>query len=106
MLIVSDPGVLVSLVLFTLSQRPMYLMYYVQQCLDFFLDMRVAVLAVILVATVVDQFDPGDVDVALVMAMTFNGVLMQLIKDWMNMEASIRAVCRVKVYSDSMESLE
>jgi ABC-type multidrug transport system fused ATPase/permease subunit len=92
--------------LLNLSQRPVYLMYCVQQCLGFFLDMLVAVLAVILVAIVVflrDKFDPGDVGVALVMVMTFNSVLMQLIKDWTNMETSIGAVSRVKVYSATTE---
>ncbi|OQE44692.1 hypothetical protein PENCOP_c002G03156 [Penicillium coprophilum] len=92
--------------LLNLSQRPVYLMYCVQQCLGFFLDMLVAALAVILVATVVflrDKFDPGDVGVALVMVMTFNGVLMQLIKDWTNMETSIGAVSRVKVYAATTE---
>ncbi|CAI7588489.1 unnamed protein product [Penicillium discolor] len=92
--------------LLNLSQRPVYLMYCIQQCLGFFLDMLVAVLAVILVATVVflrDKFDPGDVGVALVMVMTFNSVLMQLIKDWTNMETSIGAVSRVKVYAATTE---
>lgn len=92
--------------LLNLSQRPVYLMYCVQQCLGFFLDMLVAVLAVILVATVVflrDKFNPGDVGVALVMVMTFNSVLMQLIKDWTNMETSIGAVSRVKVYAATTE---
>lgn len=92
--------------LLNLSQRPVYLLYCVQQCLGFFLDMLVAALAVILVTTVVflrDKFDPGDVGVALVMVMTFNSVLMQLIKDWTNMETSIGAVSRVKVYADSTE---
>ncbi|KAJ5450830.1 ABC transporter integral membrane type 1 [Penicillium cf. griseofulvum] len=92
--------------LLNLSQRPVYLMYCVQQCLGFFLDMLVAVLAVILVVTVVflrDKFDPGDVGVALVMVMTFNSVLMQLIKDWTNMETSIGAVSRVKVYAATTE---
>ncbi|KGO72305.1 ABC transporter, integral membrane type 1 [Penicillium expansum] len=92
--------------LLNLSQRPVYLMYCVQQCLGFFLDMLVAVLAVILVAIVVflrDKFNPGDVGVALVMVMTFNSVLMQLIKDWTNMETSIGAVSRVKVYAATTE---
>ncbi|KAJ5869695.1 ABC transporter integral membrane type 1 [Penicillium solitum] len=75
--------------LLNLSQRPVYLMYCVQQCLGFFLDMLVAVLAVILVATVVflrDKFDPGEVGVALT-----------------NMETSIGAVSRVKVYATTTE---
>ena len=55
-----------------------------------------AVLAGILVATVVfprDKFDPRDVGVTLVMAMTFNIVLIQLLKDWTNMETSDLGLC-------------
>lgn len=88
--------------LLNISQGPVYLLYCVQQCLGFFLDMLVAALAVILVATVVflrEKFDPGDVGVALVMVMTFNSVLIQLVKDWTNMETSIGAVSRVKEYT-------
>ncbi|KAJ5542894.1 hypothetical protein N7535_005316 [Penicillium sp. DV-2018c] len=88
--------------LLDVSQRPVYLLYCVQQCLGFFLDMLVSVLAVILIATVVflrDKFDPGDVGVAMVMVMTFNNALMQLVKNWTNMETSIGAVSRVKGYS-------
>ncbi|KAL4950781.1 hypothetical protein BDW69DRAFT_187033 [Aspergillus filifer] len=88
--------------LFDTSQRPVYFLYCVQQCLSFFLDMLVARLAVVLIATVVSlkqKFDPGDVGVALVMVMTFNSALMQLVKDWTNMETSVGAVARVKAFS-------
>ncbi|KAL4796747.1 hypothetical protein BDV19DRAFT_387940 [Aspergillus venezuelensis] len=83
------------------SQRPVYFLYCVQQCLGFFLDMLVASLAVVLISTVVflkEKFDPGDVGVALVMVMTFNTALMQLVKDWTNMETSVGAVARVKAF--------
>ncbi|KAL4734230.1 P-loop containing nucleoside triphosphate hydrolase protein [Aspergillus similis] len=95
--------------LLDISQRPVYLLYCVQQCLGFFLDMLVSVLAVILIATVAflrDKFDPGDVGVALVMVMTFNNTLMQLVKDWTNMETSIGAVSRVKGYTSTTEAEE
>ncbi|KAJ5222196.1 ABC transporter integral membrane type 1 [Penicillium citrinum] len=36
-----------------ISQRPVYILYCIQQCLGFFLDLLVAVLAVILMATVI-----------------------------------------------------
>lgn len=87
--------------LLNISQRPVYILYCIQQCLGFFLDLLVAVLAVILVATVVflrEKFNPGDVGVALVMVMTFNISLMQLVKYWTMMETSIGAVARVKRY--------
>lgn len=92
-----------------ISQRPVYILYCIQQCLGFFLDLLVAVLAVILVATVVflrDKFNPGDVGVALVMVMTFNSSLMQLIKFWTMMETSIGAVARVKNYVATAEPEE
>ncbi|KAL4768016.1 P-loop containing nucleoside triphosphate hydrolase protein [Aspergillus nidulans var. acristatus] len=95
--------------LLDVSQRPVYLLYCVQQCLGFFLDMLVSILAIILIATVVflrDKFDPGDVGVALVMVMTFNNTLMQLVKDWTNMETSIGAVSRVKGYTSTTDPEE
>ncbi|PYH40847.1 putative ABC multidrug transporter [Aspergillus saccharolyticus JOP 1030-1] len=88
--------------LLNLSQRPVYLLYCVQQWLGFVLDMLVAMLAVLLVATVVllrDKFAPGAVGVALVMVMTFNQTLMYLVKYWTQMETSIGAVSRVKAYA-------
>ncbi|KAL4994768.1 P-loop containing nucleoside triphosphate hydrolase protein [Aspergillus recurvatus] len=95
--------------LLDISQRPVYLLYCVQQCLGFFLDMLVSILAVILIATVAflrDKFDQGDVGVALVMVMTFNNTLMQLVKDWTNMETSIGAVSRVKGYTSTTDAEE
>ncbi|KXG52764.1 ABC transporter, integral membrane type 1 [Penicillium griseofulvum] len=95
---------LISLLNF--SQRPVYMLYCIQQGLGFFLDILVAGMAVILVATVVflrDKFNPGDVGVALTMVMTFNTSLMQLIKFWTMMETSIGAVARVKSYVATTE---
>ncbi|KAL4958875.1 ABC transporter [Aspergillus stella-maris] len=91
------------------SQRPVYMLYCVQQALGFVLDFLVAILAVTLVATVVflkEKFDAGDVGVALVMVMTFNSSLMTLIKFWTMMETSIGAVARVKSYVATTESEE
>ncbi|KAL4804941.1 P-loop containing nucleoside triphosphate hydrolase protein [Aspergillus unguis] len=88
------------------SQRPVYMLYSIQQCLGFVLDMLIAAMAVILVSTVVfakDKFDAGDVGVALVMVMTFNSSLMQLIKFWTMMETSIGAVARVKGFVEGTE---
>ncbi|KAK4071878.1 hypothetical protein Trihar35433_3942 [Trichoderma harzianum] len=71
------------------------------QCLQFFLDMMVAVVTISLMAMVVfmrDSFDPGSVGVALVMVMTFNSNLMLLIRFWTLMETSIGAISRIKSY--------
>ncbi|KAJ6024382.1 ABC transporter integral membrane type 1 [Penicillium herquei] len=95
--------------LLDLSQRPVYMLYCIQQCLGFVLDSIVAVMAVALVATVVflrHMFNPGDVGVALTMLMTFNSSLMQLIKFWTRMETSIGAVARVKNFVATTEPEE
>ncbi|KAL7914375.1 ABC transporter [Trichoderma velutinum] len=87
--------------LLNFSQRPVYLLNCIQQCLQFFLDMMVAVVTVALMAMVVfmrDSFDPGSVGVALVMVMTFNSNLMLLIRFWTLMETSIGAISRIKSY--------
>ncbi|KAL6233931.1 hypothetical protein BDW75DRAFT_231562 [Aspergillus navahoensis] len=95
--------------LLNLSQRPVYFLYCIQQCLGFVLDILVAILAVILIATVVflrDKFEAGNVGVALVMVMTFNATLMHLVKFWTAMETSIGAVKRVKDYVRTTEPEE
>ncbi|KAJ5718166.1 ABC transporter integral membrane type 1 [Penicillium malachiteum] len=95
--------------LLDLSQRPVYMLYCIQQCLGFVLDSTVAVMAVALVATVVflrHMFNSGDVGVALTMLMTFNSSLMQLIKFWTRMETSIGAVARVKNFVATTEPEE
>ncbi|PTB48345.1 hypothetical protein M431DRAFT_547019 [Trichoderma harzianum CBS 226.95] len=87
--------------LLNFSQRPVYLLNCIQQCLQFFLDMMVAVVTISLMAMVVfmrDSFDPGSVGVALVMVMTFNSNLMLLIRFWTLMETSIGAISRIKSY--------
>jgi ATP-binding cassette subfamily C (CFTR/MRP) protein 1 len=98
-----------ALKLLNLSQRPVYFQYCIQKCLGFVLDLLVAVLAVILVATVVllrDKFQAGDVGVALVTVMTFNSSLMNLVRFWTEMETSIGAVKRVKNYVKTAEPEE
>lgn len=91
------------------SQRPVYLLNCIQQCLQFFLDMIVAVVTVSLMTMVVfmrDSFDPGSVGVALVMVMTFNSNLMLLIRFWTLMETSIGAISRIKSYVTTTEAEE
>ncbi|KAL4815395.1 ABC transporter [Aspergillus spinulosporus] len=98
-----------ALKLLNISQRPVYFLYCIQQCLGFVLDFLVAIIAVILVTTVVflrDKFQAGDVGVALVMVMTFNSNLMHLVKSWTAMETSIGAVKRVKDYVKTTEPEE
>jgi ATP-binding cassette, subfamily C (CFTR/MRP), member 1 len=91
------------------SQRPVYLLYCVQQWLALILDLIVSALAIILVAIVVNwrsSFDPGSVGVALVMVMTFNRTLMFVVKFWTMLETSVGAVSRIKRFEEETEHEE
>ncbi|XWW94251.1 hypothetical protein V2A60_002194 [Cordyceps javanica] len=86
------------------SQRPVYLLYCIQQWLALVLDALVSALVLILIAIVVtwrDKFSPGSVGVSLVTVMTFNSALTQLIKMWTSLETSIGAVGRIKEFKDN-----
>ncbi|KAJ4349627.1 uncharacterized protein N0V89_008243 [Didymosphaeria variabile] len=91
------------------SQKPVYLLYCIQQWLALALDLIVAVLAAILVTIMVvwrDSFDPGAVGVALVSVMTFNLNLAMLVKSWTALETSIGAIGRVKSFVEETASEE
>ncbi|RYP12551.1 hypothetical protein DL765_007253 [Monosporascus sp. GIB2] len=91
------------------SQKPVYLLYCIQQWLALALDLIVAVLAAVLVTILVvwrDSFDPGAVGVSLVTVMTFNQVLTLLVKSWTALETSIGAVGRVKSFVEKTTSEE
>ncbi|KAM3565252.1 hypothetical protein MY1884_000325 [Beauveria asiatica] len=86
------------------SQRPVYLLYCIQQWLALVLDALVSALVLILIAIVVtwrDKFSQGSVGVSLVTVMTFNSSLTQLIKMWTLLETSIGAVGRIKEFKDN-----
>ncbi|OAA60152.1 ABC transporter, transmembrane domain, type 1 [Cordyceps fumosorosea ARSEF 2679] len=86
------------------SQRPVYLLFCIQQWLALVLDAMVSALVLILIAIVVtwrDKFSPGSVGVSLVTVMTFNSALTQLIKMWTSLETSIGAVGRIKDFKDN-----
>lgn len=88
------------------SQRPVYLLYCVQQWLALLLDLIVAILAVLVVTIVVvwrASFDAGSVGVALVLVMTFNRTLMSVIKYWTMLETSVGSVSRIKTFVDTTE---
>lgn len=86
------------------SQKPVYLLYSIQQWLTFVLDSVVAALVLLLIAIVVtwrDKFSPGAVGVSLVTVMTFNFALSQLIRMWTALETSIGAIARIKSFKDN-----
>ncbi|ORY16438.1 ABC transporter [Clohesyomyces aquaticus] len=96
-------------VLLDRSQKPVYLLYCIQQWLALALDLIVAVLAVVLVTILVvwrHSFEPGAVGVSLVTVMTFNQVLTLLVKSWTALETSIGAVGRVKSFVEETASEE
>lgn len=91
------------------SQRPMYIQNCIQAWLTFVLNLLVAVLAVVLVGTVVrwhDKFSAGSVGVSLLMILGFSETLVRLIKSWTRLESSIGAVARVKRFTIETESEE
>lgn len=89
------------------SQKPVYLLYCIQQWLALALDLIVAVLATVLVTILVlwrDSFEAGAVGVSLVTVMTFNQVLTLLVKTWTELETSIGAVGRIKSFVETTTS--
>ncbi|KAK5989200.1 ABC multidrug transporter B [Cladobotryum mycophilum] len=91
------------------SQRPVYLQSCIQSWLSFVLELMVAVLAVLLVGTVLiwrDKFSPGSVGVSLVTVVGFSEVLVRLLETWTTLEPSIGAVARVKHFATETESEE
>lgn len=81
------------------SQKPLYMLFCIQQWLQLVLDCLVMALATILVSLVIllkGQFTAGAIGVALNLILSFNTDLMLLIKSWTVLETSIGAVSRVQ----------
>lgn len=91
------------------SQRPVYVLYCIQQWLTLVLDLIVAMLAVILVIIIVtwrDVFGPGAVGVSLVTVMTFSNALTRLVTYWAALETSVGAVGRIKTFVENTPTEE
>ncbi|KAK7181162.1 ABC transporter [Paraphaeosphaeria sporulosa] len=91
------------------SQKPVYLLYCIQQWLALALDLIVAVLAAVLVTIMVvwrESFEPGAVGVSLLSVMTFNLNLALLVKSWTALETSVGAIGRVKSFVEETPSEE
>ncbi|UKZ81279.1 hypothetical protein TrVFT333_009051 [Trichoderma virens FT-333] len=89
------------------SQRPVYLQSCIQHWLSFVLEIMTAVLAVLLVSTVLvwkDRFSPGSVGVSLITVIGFSEVLVRLVQTWTTLEPSIGAVSRVKRFAEETET--
>jgi ATP-binding cassette subfamily C (CFTR/MRP) protein 1 len=83
------------------SQKPVYMLFCIQQWLTLVLDLVVGGIAVILIAIIVtwkDSFSAVQVGVALNLLLSFNSSIAQAIKMWTMMEMSIGAVTRVQQF--------
>ncbi|EFX06313.1 ABC multidrug transporter [Grosmannia clavigera kw1407] len=90
------------------SQRPAYIQSCIQHWLDFVLTLTMAVLVVVLVATVVswqDRLDisAGGVGVSLVVLLGLSTTLTRLIRTWTRLEPSVGAVARVRRFVTETE---
>ncbi|RDW75794.1 hypothetical protein BP5796_06615 [Coleophoma crateriformis] len=91
------------------SQKPVYMLYCIQQWLTLVLDLIVGAVAVILVAITTSMkhsFSAGSVGVALNMVLTFNSTLTRLVNMWTLLEMSIGAVSRIQSFVKDTPSEE
>ncbi|ETS82191.1 hypothetical protein PFICI_07193 [Pestalotiopsis fici W106-1] len=89
------------------SQRPYYLLFCIQRWLTLVLDLMVAVLATILMVLVVHlraDFSPRFVALAVLNVTAFSQTLINVIKEWTQLETSFGAVARVKKFCTDTES--
>ncbi|KAE8353805.1 P-loop containing nucleoside triphosphate hydrolase protein [Aspergillus coremiiformis] len=83
------------------SQKPVYMLFCVQQWLTLVLDLVVGGIAIVLAAVVTslkDRFSAASIGVALNLLLTFNQTITHTIKMWTMMEISIGAVSRVQKF--------
>ncbi|KAJ6186285.1 ABC transporter transmembrane domain type 1 [Penicillium mononematosum] len=91
------------------SQRPVYMLYSIQQWLILVLDLVVGAIAVILIAMITslrDQFNAASIGVALNLLLTLNQTLANALKMWTMTEISIGAVSRVQRFIEDTPSEE
>lgn len=89
------------------SQRPMYMLFCIQQWLTLVLDLVVGVLGVLLIIIVTsskDRFNTASIGVALTLLLTLNQNLTQTIKMWTMTETSIGAVSRIRSFIEDTPS--
>ena len=91
------------------SQKPVYMLYNIQQWLTLVLDLIVGAIAVVLVATTTSlksSFSGSSIGVAMTTILTFNQALTSLIKFWTLLETTIGAVSRVQRFAMETPSEE
>ncbi|KAL4939785.1 hypothetical protein BDV06DRAFT_230810 [Aspergillus oleicola] len=91
------------------SQRPVYMIYSLQQWLTLVLDLAVGAIAVVLIAVITtsrDDFQDASIGVALNLILTLNQSMANAIKMWTMTEVSIGAVTRVLRFTQDTPSEE
>ncbi|KAJ5405756.1 ABC transporter integral membrane type 1 [Penicillium sp. CMV-2018d] len=91
------------------SQRPVYMLYSIQQWLILVLDLVVGAIAVILIAMITSlryQFNGASIGVALNILLTLNQTLANALKMWTMTEISVGAVSRVQRFIEDTPSEE
>lgn len=89
------------------SQKPLYMLYCIQQWLKLVLDLIVMAMAVVIVATATglkNHISPGAAGVALTLVLLFNTDLTNTIQFWTLTEISIGAVARIKQFAEDTPS--
>jgi ATP-binding cassette subfamily C (CFTR/MRP) protein 1 len=89
------------------SQKPYYLLYCIQRWLNLVLDLMLAGIATVLIASVTQMrgtTSAGTLGIALVNILQFNTTLSFLIRKWTQLETSIGAVARVKSFEANTPS--
>ncbi|CEJ57253.1 hypothetical protein PMG11_05953 [Penicillium brasilianum] len=87
--------------LLDMSQKPLYIMYSIQQWLRVVFDLLVAGLATVLVTLAVfvtKKTGSGALGVALLNLLSFNSTLTLLVTNWTQLETSLGAIARVKQF--------
>ncbi|PQE32692.1 ABC multidrug transporter protein [Rutstroemia sp. NJR-2017a WRK4] len=87
------------------SQRPVYLLFMVQQWLAVILNLVTTAIVMILVGiATVTRSQHSYIGLALVNLMSFNNILKSIVILWTTLETSIGSVARIKRFSETTES--
>ncbi|KAF7919657.1 hypothetical protein EAE99_008509 [Botrytis elliptica] len=87
------------------SQRPVYLLFMVQQWLTVVLNLVTTAIVIILVGVAtVTRSQHSYIGLALVNLMSFNNILKSIVILWTTLETSIGSVSRIKTFSETTES--
>ena len=87
------------------SQRPIYLLFMVQQWLAVVLNLVTTAIVIILVGVATaTRSQHSYIGLALVNLMSFNNILKSIVILWTTLETSIGSVSRIKTFSETTKS--